>query len=73
MTKDELLQAIKGMTVVELSELVKALEKEFGVSAMAAPVAMAAAPTGVAAAAPAAEVEEQPDKQFVPEVNCGSL
>ena len=43
MTKDEMLDAIKGMSVLELSELVKALEDEFGVSA-AAPVAVAAAP-----------------------------
>ncbi len=52
----EILEAVKGMTVLELSELVKAFEEEFGVSA-AAPVAVAAAP-GAAAAAPA-EVEEQ--------------
>ena len=46
---------IKSMTVLELNELVKALEEEFGVSA-AAPVAVAAAPAaGAAAAAPAAE------------------
>ncbi len=56
MTKDEMITAIKGMTVLELAELVKALETEFGVSA-AAPVAMAAAQAGpVEAAAP---VEEQ--------------
>ena len=41
---------IKGLTVLEVSELVKMLEEEFGVSA-AAPVAMAAAPAGEAAAA----------------------
>lgn len=52
----EILEAVKGMTVLELSELVKAFETEFGVSA-AAPVAVAAAP-GAVAAAPA-EVEEQ--------------
>ena len=46
------IEEIKGMTVLELNELVKALEEEFGVSA-AAPVAVAAAP--VAAEAPAAE------------------
>lgn len=51
----EILETVKGLTVLELSELVKAFEEEFGVSA-AAPVAMAAA--GAAAAAPAA-VEEQ--------------
>lgn len=55
-TKEELIGAIKNMTVLELSELVKALEAEFGVSA-AAPVAVAAAPA--AAAEAPAEVEEQ--------------
>ena len=55
MNKDELLTAIKGMSVLELSELVKALEEEFGVSA-AAPVAVAAAPV---AGGGAAEEEEQ--------------
>ncbi|MBR0416844.1 MAG: 50S ribosomal protein L7/L12 [Firmicutes bacterium] len=42
MTKEEIIEAIKGMTVLELNELVKACEEEFGVSA-AAPVAVAAA------------------------------
>ena len=51
---------IKNMTVVELNELVKALEEEFGVSA-AAPVAVAAAP----AAAAAAEVEEKTEFNVV--------
>jgi len=41
-TKEELLESIKGLSVLELAELVKALEEEFGVSA-AAPVAVAAA------------------------------
>jgi large subunit ribosomal protein L7/L12 len=54
LTKDQLIEAIKGMTVLELSEMVKALEEEFGVSA-AAPVAAAPA----AGAAPAEAVEEQ--------------
>jgi large subunit ribosomal protein L7/L12 len=60
MSKDDLIAAIKNMTVLELSELVKALEEEFGVSA-AAPVAMAAAagPAGAAEAAPAEEEEEK--------------
>ena len=57
MTKDELIGAIKGMSVLELSELVKALEEEFGVSA-AAPVAVAAAPVGAAAAEAPAEEEQ---------------
>ncbi len=43
-TKEELIESIKSLSVLELSELVKALEEEFGVSA-AAPVAVAAAPT----------------------------
>jgi large subunit ribosomal protein L7/L12 len=43
-SRDELIAAIETMTVLELSELVKALEDRFGVSA-AAPVAMAAAPS----------------------------
>lgn len=55
-TKDEMLDAIKGMSVLELNELVKALEAEFGVSA-AAPVAVAAAP-GAGAAEAAAEEEQ---------------
>ena len=50
---EKLIEEIKGMTVLEVSKLVKALEEEFGVSA-AAPVAVAAAPAA-AAAAPAAE------------------
>ena len=49
MTKEEILESIKGLTVLELSDLVKALEEEFGVSA--APVAVAAAPAAAAAAA----------------------
>ena len=48
MNKDQIIEAIKGMTVLELNELVKACEEEFGVSA-AAPVAVAAA-AGEAAA-----------------------
>ena len=52
----KMIEEIKGMTVLELNELVKALEEEFGVSA-AAPVAVAAAPAA-AAAAPAEEQTE---------------
>jgi large subunit ribosomal protein L7/L12 len=55
-TKQEVVDFIKGMTVLELSEFVKELEQTFGVSA-AAPVAVAAMPGG--AAAEAAPVEEQ--------------
>jgi large subunit ribosomal protein L7/L12 len=54
---DNIMTAIKGMTVLELAELVKALEAEFGVSA-AAPVAVAAAaPAGEAAPAPEEKTE----------------
>ena len=49
MDKDQIIEAIKGMSVLELNELVKACEEEFGVSA--------AAPVAVAAAAPAAAGE----------------
>ena len=57
MTKEEIMQAIESMTVLELSELVKALEEKFGVSA-AAPVAVAAAPAAGGAAAAAEEKTE---------------
>lgn len=52
MNKEQIIEAIKAMTVLELNELVKACEEEFGVSA-AAPVAVAGA------AAPGAAAEEQ--------------
>ncbi len=51
MNKDQIIEAIKNMTVLELNELVKACEEEFGVSA--------AAPVAVAAAGAEAAVEEQ--------------
>jgi len=54
LSKDQLIEAISGMSVLELSELVKALEDKFGVSA-AAPVAVAAAPAAGGAAAAAVE------------------
>jgi large subunit ribosomal protein L7/L12 len=57
LTAEELIQAIDEMTVLELNELVKALQEKYGVSA-AAPVAVAAMPgmmPGAAEAAPAAE------------------
>ena len=53
LTKEQILEAIASMTVLEVSELVKAMEEKFGVTA-AAPVAVAAA-----GAAPAAAVEEK--------------
>ena len=57
MTKEEIMQAIESMTVLELSELVKAMEERFGVSA-AAPVAVAAAGPAAAAAEPEEEKTE---------------
>ena len=59
LTKDQILEAFDGMTVLELSELVKAFEERYGVTA-AAPMAMAAAPAagGDSAAAPAEEQTE---------------
>ena len=57
LSKDQLIEAISGMSVIELSELVKALEEKFGVSA-AAPVAVAAAPAAGAGAAAAEEKTE---------------
>ncbi len=54
MTKEEIIEAIGSMTVLELSELVKAMEEKFGVSA--------AAPVAVAAAAPAAAAEPEEEK-----------
>ncbi len=50
-SKAEILDAIAGMTVLELSELIKEMEEKFGVSAAAAAVAVAAAPAAGAAAA----------------------
>jgi len=53
-SKEEILEAIASMTVLEVSELVKMMEEKFGVSA-AAPVAVAAVGAAGGAAAPAAE------------------
>ncbi len=62
-TKEEILDAISGMTVLELSELLKAFEERFEVTA-AAPMAMAAPGGGGGEAAPA-EVEEQDEFDVV--------
>lgn len=56
LTKDQIIEAIASMTVLEVSELVKAMEEKFGVSA-AAPVAVAA--VGAAPGAAAAPAEEK--------------
>ena len=58
LTKDDILDAIAGMTVLELSELLKEFEEKFGVTA-AAPAAVAAAPAGGGGAA---EAEEEKDE-----------
>ncbi|MCI0440640.1 MAG: 50S ribosomal protein L7/L12 [Chloroflexi bacterium] len=63
MTKDEIIDAIKNLSVLELSQLVKALEEEFGVSA-AAPVAMTTV-QGVAGTVQAAEEEEKTEFNVV--------
>lgn len=63
MTKDQIIEAIKGMTVMELNELVEACEEEFGVSA--------AAPVMVAGAAAGAEEEEQSEFDVILE-NAGA-
>ena len=56
-SKAEILDAIAGMTVLELSQLIKEMEEKFGVSAAAAAVAVATPAAG--AAAPAAEVQTE--------------
>ena len=58
MTKEEVMAAIKEMNVLELADMVKALEEEFGITA-AAPVAVAVGPAGGAAPSEAAVVEEE--------------
>ncbi len=65
LAKAEILDAIAGMTVLELSQLIKDMEEKFGVSAAAAAVAVAA-PAGAAAAA----VEEQTEFTVIL-TNCG--
>ncbi len=57
---DDVLKIVKNMTVLELAELVKAMETEFGISA-AAPVVAMAAPAAAQAAAPAAEEKTEFD------------
>jgi large subunit ribosomal protein L7/L12 len=59
LSKEEVLEAIKGLTVVELADLVKSLEEEFGVSAAAVAAPAVAVAPGAGAPAPAAEAEEE--------------
>jgi len=63
LTKEELIEGIKQMSVLDLAEVVKALEEEFGVSA-AAPVAVAAAP-GASGGGTAAAAEEKTEFDVV--------
>jgi ribosomal protein L7/L12 len=58
-SKEDILEAIGNMTVLELSQLIKDMEEKFGVSAAAATVAVAA-PAASGAAAPAAEEAAEP-------------
>jgi large subunit ribosomal protein L7/L12 len=58
LSKDDIIEAISSMTVLELSDLVKAVEEKFGVTA-AAPVAVAAAPAGGGDGAAAAAASEE--------------
>ena len=69
MNKEQIIEAIESMTVLELSELVKALEEKFGVSA-AAPVAVAAAP---AAGGEAAAAEQTEFDVILKEVGAGKI
>lgn len=62
-TKEEILDAIKEMSVVELADLVKELEETFGVSA-AAPMAVAAAPVAAEGSNGAAAAEEEEQTEF---------
>ena len=66
LTKDEIISAIKEMNVVDLADLVKSLEDEFGVTA-AAPMAVAVAPAGgdASAAAPAEEEKTEFEVRIV--------
>ena len=63
MGKEEIIEAIKSLTVLELSEVVKALEEEFGVSA-AAPVAVAAPVAAASASAGEASDDDEEKTEF---------
>jgi large subunit ribosomal protein L7/L12 len=65
MDKAEILEAIKGMSVLELAELVKELQHEFGISAVPVAAAAPAAAAPGAAGAPAAEEEEKTEFNVV--------
>ena len=69
LTKEEILDAIASMTVLEVSELIKMMEEKFGVSAAAAAVAVAAPAAGGAAAA----AEEKTDDVVLAEVGSNKI
>ena len=69
---DELISSIEEMSVLELSQLVKALEERFGVTA-AAPMAVAAAPSGADAGAAAAEDEQTEFDVILTEVGANKV
>lgn len=69
LTKEQIIEAIGNMTVLEISELVKAMEEKFGVSA--APVAVAAGPAVAAGGASASPQAEEKDEFTIVLVNGG--
>lgn len=71
LNKDQIMEAIENMSVLDLSELVKALEEKFGVSA-AAPMAVAAAPTAASNAAEGGEAVEEKSSFNVILANAGA-
>jgi len=66
-TKEEIIAAIKDMTVVDLADLVKSLENELGISA--APIAVGAVPTGAATAQPAETAPEEEKAEYTVVLN----
>jgi large subunit ribosomal protein L7/L12 len=70
---EAIMTSIKKMSVLELSELVKALQDEFGVSAPVAVAAPAAAPAGAAAAAPAAAEEKTEFSVVLKEIGANKI
>ena len=65
LSKDEILEAIDGMTVLELSELVKAFEERYGVTAAAPAAAAAAAPAAAGDGGAPAAAEEQTEFEAI--------
>ena len=71
--KDQILEAIDTMTVLELSELVKAFEERYGVTAAAPVAAAAGAPAGGDGAAPAAAEEQTEFEALLTEVGANKI